>query len=62
MNVMGFVPSKVKITPYTIDNKLIDLYEEQRNTPSVAGTSRLGPHLRFGTVSVREIVLKARKR
>ena len=61
-NTMGFVPSKVKITPYTLDNKLIDLYEEQRNTPSVAGTSRLGPHLRFGTVSVREIVLKARKR
>ena len=61
-NSMGFVPSKVKITPYTLDNKLIDLYEEQRNTPSVAGTSRLGPHLRFGTVSVREIVLKARKR
>ena len=62
LNAMGFVPSKVKITPYTLDNKLIDLYEEQRNTPSVAGTSRLGPHLRFGTVSVREIVLKARKR
>ena len=61
-NTMGFVPSKVKITPYTLDNNLIDLYEEQRNTPSVAGTSRLGPHLRFGTVSVREIVLKARKR
>jgi deoxyribodipyrimidine photo-lyase len=61
-NTMGFVPSKVKITPYKLDNNLIDLYEEQRNTPSVAGTSRLGPHLRFGTVSVREIVLKARKR
>ena len=62
MNMMGFVPSKIKITPYTLDNDLIDLYEEQRNTPSVAGTSRLGPHLRFGTVSIRRIVSKAMKR
>ena len=26
---------------------------------AVDGTSKLGPHLRFGTVSVREIVAKA---
>lgn len=62
MKAMGFTPSPVKITPYILDKNLIDLYEEKRNTPSVAGTSRLGPHLRFGTVSVREIVSKAKQR
>ena len=44
-----------------MDTQLIHLYEEKRNTPSVAGTSRLGPHLRFGTVSIRKVVKKALK-
>lgn len=57
---MGFVSSKTKIVPYKIEDELIDAYEEKRNTPSVDGTSRLGPHLRFGTVSIRSIVKKSR--
>jgi deoxyribodipyrimidine photo-lyase len=61
MDEMGFIPSKTKIIPYRIDDNLIDFYEEKRNTPSVAGTSRLGPHLRFGTISIRTIVAKAKK-
>ena len=57
---MGFVSPKTKIVPYKIEDELIDAYEEKRNTPSVDGTSRLGPHLRFGTVSIRSIVKKSR--
>lgn len=34
---------------------LVD-YAKNRNTPSVAGTTRLGLHLRFGTVSIRKLV------
>ena len=30
-------------------------YKEQRNFPAIKGTSQLGVHLRFGTVSIREI-------
>lgn len=30
-------------------------YAQSRNIPSVRGTSRLSPHLKFGTVSVREV-------
>jgi deoxyribodipyrimidine photo-lyase len=32
----------------------IDRYEDDRNTPSVDGTSRLSPHLRFGEISPRQ--------
>ena len=34
-------------------------YEERRNFPSVKGPSYLGVHLRFGTVSIRELVRAA---
>jgi len=33
----------------------IDLYHEQRDFPAASGTSRLSTHLRFGTVSVRQL-------
>lgn len=34
----------------------MDLYEETRNFPSVKGPSYLSVHLRFGTVSIRQLV------
>ncbi len=34
-------------------------YAWQRELPAVAGTSRLSPHLRFGTISVRECLDRA---
>jgi deoxyribodipyrimidine photo-lyase len=36
-------------------------YAEDRDRPAVDGTSRLSPHLRFGTISVRECVAAARE-
>ena len=35
---------------------LLKNYADDRNTPSLFGTSRIGVHLRFGTVSVRDMV------
>ena len=40
---------------------MIKNYEKTRNFPAIEGTSRLGIHLRFGTVSIREIVVKAKE-
>jgi deoxyribodipyrimidine photo-lyase len=37
----------------------IRLYATQRDFPAIAGTSRLSVHLRFGTVSIRQLVKKA---
>jgi len=36
-------------------------YGEDRDVPAVDGTSRLSPHLRFGTLSVRDCVAAARE-
>ncbi len=56
---MGFEESEHRISPYRLNDSIIDNYEEHRNTPSIPGTSRLGPHLRFGTVSLRKTVKTA---
>lgn len=45
------------IFPETIVSK----YTEQRDFPSIEGTSRLSLHLRFGTISIRELVYFALK-
>jgi deoxyribodipyrimidine photo-lyase len=59
LETMGFETNPVKIAPYNVESSVIENYEATRNFPAVDGTSKLGPHLRFGTVSVREIVSKA---
>ncbi len=58
---MGFYPSKIKVKDAHIDTLLIDEYEATRNYPALDQTSRLGPHLRFGTVSIRKITAKGAK-
>ncbi len=57
---MGFECSKIEVPDYVASPSLINNYEATRNFPAIKnGTSRLGPHLRFGTVSVRRIMQKA---
>ena len=38
---------------------IIKDYKEQRDYPAIEGTSRLSVHLRFGTISIRELVTEA---
>tara|TARA_R110000868_G_scaffold67368_1_gene200060 strand:+ start:3431 stop:4735 length:1305 start_codon:yes stop_codon:yes gene_type:complete len=56
---LGFKTSKQKIVDYDVTSAMIQNYEATRNFPSQDSTSRLGPHLRFGTVSIRKIIKKA---
>jgi len=56
---IGFVPAEQKIAHYTVTPSLIQNYEAKRNFPAKDATSRLGPHLRFGTVSIRKVISKA---
>ncbi|MCF7568094.1 DNA photolyase family protein [Sabulilitoribacter arenilitoris] len=56
---IGFKTSQQQIKPYLISSQLIQTYEATRNYPAKDSTSRLGPHLRFGTVSIRNMVKKA---
>lgn len=57
---MGFEESTKKVPDFTVTSDLIQNYEDTRDYPAKEkGTSRLGPHLRFGTVSIRKMVKKA---
>lgn len=56
---IGFKTSEIKVPDYNVAPTLIQKYENTRNIPGRDGTSRLGPHLRFGTVSIRKMVKKA---
>jgi deoxyribodipyrimidine photo-lyase len=53
---IGFIKSTIKVLPYTMTENIIANYEATRNFPAIEGTSKLSPHLRFGTVSVRQCV------
>lgn len=55
---LGFEPSSLPIPEKTVPQSLIQGYDKNRNFPAVRGTSHLGIHFRFGTISIRE---KARK-
>ena len=55
---MGFEKSNIKIPPLSLDEELIRKYDEQRDFPALDATSRLGIHLRFGTISIRTLAAK----
>lgn len=44
-----------------VKDKTIEEYDEKRDVPALKGTTRMSLHLRFGTVSIRELARKARK-
>lgn len=56
---MGFAPAGQPFPSKNIIEIIVKNYYEQRNFPGTDGTSRLGIHLRFGTISIRELAKKA---
>jgi deoxyribodipyrimidine photo-lyase len=58
---IGFKTAPVKVPSYTTTDYLVSQYEFTRNFPAVAGTTMVGTHLRFGTISIRKLVQKAEK-
>jgi deoxyribodipyrimidine photo-lyase len=56
LNQIGFQESSIKVRPYDLSE--IDDYASNRDVPSSDGTSYLSPHLRFGTVGVRQLIAK----
>ncbi len=59
LNQLGFKPSTIKVKPY----QLADLkdYGDTRNFPAMDATSYLSPHLRFGTIGIRQVISQLRK-
>jgi deoxyribodipyrimidine photo-lyase len=60
LDEIGFKNVKITTTQPFIDKNIIRNYHETRNFPFLKGTSNLSVHLRFGTISVRELVKIAR--
>ncbi len=58
---IGFEVVDKPFPPKSLNEELIKKYGEQRNFPAINGTSRLGVHLRFGTISVRKLAAEARE-
>ncbi len=61
LDEIGFLKTQIPIPHFNINKNLIDAYETRRNFPALNGTSKLGHHLRFGTISVRKAVETAQK-
>lgn len=61
LNEMGFDGIEtVEFPKNTVQEQIIEKYSEQRDFPALNGTSRLGLHLRFGTISIRELATYAK--
>tara|TARA_B100001093_G_scaffold77455_1_gene68491 strand:- start:109 stop:1404 length:1296 start_codon:yes stop_codon:yes gene_type:complete len=52
----GFDINNDKIEKFKLNSEIINNYSERRNFPNLNATSKIGPFLRFGTISIRKIV------
>lgn len=59
LSTFGFNISNRSFPGSEIQPGIIRRYHNTRDFPGIKGTSRLGIHLRFGTVSIRELVRSA---
>ncbi len=51
---LGFEASSIQVKDFTLDQ--LDAYARNRDVPAEDGTSYLSPHLRFGTIGIRELI------
>lgn len=56
LDEIGFRNIEIIIQQPVIDKNIIRQYHETRNFPYIKGTSNLSVHLRFGIISIRELV------
>jgi deoxyribodipyrimidine photo-lyase len=56
LSSFGFDRASVIIPPRKIDINILKNYHDTRDHPAVQGTSKLSLHLRFGTISIRQLV------
>jgi deoxyribodipyrimidine photo-lyase len=59
---IGFQKSAIAIPSLTVARSVVKMYDQTRNFPALAqGTTKLGIHFRFGTISIREKALTAQR-
>jgi deoxyribodipyrimidine photo-lyase len=59
LDSMGFKETHTDFPPDHWKKDVILSYSDKRDFPGVQGTTRLGVHLRFGTISIRELAKSA---
>lgn len=57
---LGFERTDIEFPSRNLNEKVVDTYDETRDIPAIKGTSRMSLHLRFGTVSIRDLVKRAK--
>lgn len=57
---LGFTKTDLLFPASDIQEQILETYAQKRDVPGINGTSRLGLHLRFGTISIRALARKAR--
>jgi deoxyribodipyrimidine photo-lyase len=55
LDKLGFKPTGIAFPDREPQLSIIKKYDQTRNFPAIKGTSRLAVHLRFGTISIREL-------
>ncbi len=58
---IGFEPAPPGVSAPVLNEAIAVDYDKTRDIPSVHGTTRLGIHLRFGTISVRKLAAQAQQ-
>jgi deoxyribodipyrimidine photo-lyase len=53
---IGFEDTAFAFPPRVVRQSVVEQYDRLRNFPATEGTTRLSVHLRFGTVSIRQLV------
>ena len=59
LSAMNFEKEASVFPAKHVGNELLQTYSEERDFPAKNGTSKLGIHLRFGTISIRQLVAQA---
>ncbi len=60
LNEIGFNIVDKPFPSKNLNTELVKKYQEQRNFPAIHGTSKLGVHFRFGTISIRLLATKSK--
>ncbi|MBS1687598.1 MAG: deoxyribodipyrimidine photo-lyase [Bacteroidetes bacterium] len=61
LEVLGFKDVAYDIPPAKLDEDVAKHYSATRDFPAQHGTTRLSVHLRFGTISIRELAAEVKK-
>ena len=59
LSSIGFKEKPFHFPSSIFPKDIIQKYTQQRDYPAINGTSKLGVHLRFGTISIRELAICA---